>query len=105
MASTRFDVIAKLPADTPRSKVPEMLRSLLADRFKLAIHSETKELPMYGLVVGKNGPTMKESEVDPNTPSPDGGRGTGGPWLTVERARHVAPSAWAGMARRNSRPA
>ena len=34
---------------------------------------------MYGLVVGKNGPRMKESEVDPNTPPPDGGRGTGGP--------------------------
>lgn len=79
MASTRFDVVAKLPADTPRSKVPEMLRSLLTDRFKLAIHRETKELPMYGLVVGKNGPRMKESEVDPNTPPPDGGRRTGGP--------------------------
>ena len=79
MASTRFDVVAKLPADTPRSKVPEMLRSLLADRFKLAIHRDIKELPMYGLVVGKNGPRMKESEVDPNTPPPDGGRGTGGP--------------------------
>src|SRR5450432_1834114 len=34
---------------------------------------------MYALVVGKNGPKMKESEVDPNTPPPDGSRGSGGP--------------------------
>ena len=79
MASTRFDVLAKLPADTPRSKVPEMLQALLAERFKVEIHRETKELPMYALVVGKNGPKMKESEVDPNAPPPDGGPGPGGP--------------------------
>lgn len=79
IASTRFDVVARLPADTPRSKVPEMLHSVLADRFNLAIHRETKQLPMYGLVVGKNGPRMKESEVDPNTPPSYGGRGTAGP--------------------------
>ncbi|HMC60340.1 MAG TPA: TIGR03435 family protein, partial [Candidatus Solibacter sp.] len=43
MASTRFDVLAKLPAGTPRSKVPEMLQALLAERFKVTIHRETKE--------------------------------------------------------------
>jgi uncharacterized protein (TIGR03435 family) len=74
IASTRFDVVAKLPIDTPRSKIPEMLQSLLAERFKLATHRETKESSMYALVVGKNGPKMKESEVDPNTP-PGPGRG------------------------------
>ena len=79
MASTRFDVVAKLTADTPRSRVPEMLRSLLAERFKLATHREAKELPIYALVVGKGGPKMKESEVDANAPSPEGGRGPGGP--------------------------
>jgi uncharacterized protein (TIGR03435 family) len=78
IASTRFDVVAKLPADTPRSKVPEMLQSLLAERFKVEIHRETKELPMYALVVGKNGPKMKESEAAPNVPPPDGGPGPGG---------------------------
>lgn len=79
IASTRFDVVAKLPADTQRSKIPEMLRSLLVERFQLAVHREIKEFPMYALVVGKNGPRMKESEVDPNTPPPDAGRGTGVP--------------------------
>jgi len=79
MASTRFDVLAKLPAGTPRSKVPEMLQSMLAERFKLTIHRETKELPMYALVVGKNGSKMKESEIDPDAPPPGGGPGPGGP--------------------------
>lgn len=83
MATTRFDVIAKLPADAPRSKVPEMLRSLMAERFKMATHRETRELPMYALVVGKNGPKLKASEVDPNTPPPDGGRGLGRPAANV----------------------
>jgi len=74
MASTRFDVVAKLPADTPQSKVPEMLQSLLAERFKLVVHRETRELPIYALAVGKNGPKMKKSVVDPNTPpGPDRG--------------------------------
>src|ERR1051326_1052992 len=48
MGSTRFDVVAKVPADTPRSKVPEMLQSLLAERFKLSIHRDTKELQHLG---------------------------------------------------------
>jgi uncharacterized protein (TIGR03435 family) len=78
MASARFDVVAKLPAGTPSSKVPEMLRSLLAERFKVATHRETRELPTYALVVGKNGPKMKESEVEPDTPSPDAGPRNGG---------------------------
>ena len=68
MATTRFDVVAKLPAGAPQSKVPEMLRSLLADRFKLASHAETRDLPMYALVVGKSGVRMKESTAAPAAP-------------------------------------
>ena len=68
MASTRFDVVAKLPAGAKQFNVPEMLQSLLAERFKVAIHRETRELPIYALVVGKNGPKMKESVVVANTP-------------------------------------
>jgi len=80
LASTRFDVLAKLPPDTPRSKVPEMLQALLAERFKLTIHRETKDLPMYALVVGKNGSKMRESEpLDPNAPPPGSGPGPDGP--------------------------
>lgn len=74
MASTHFDIAANLPAGTTRSQVPEMLRALLAERFKMKIHRETRELPVYALVVGKNGPRMKEAEVAPDAPGPAAGR-------------------------------
>jgi len=41
-----------------------MLRALLADRFKLVIHRETKELPVYALVVGKGGPKLQKADID-----------------------------------------
>jgi uncharacterized protein (TIGR03435 family) len=41
-----------------------MLRALLADRFKLAIHRETKEMSIYELVVAKGGPKLKPSTAD-----------------------------------------
>ena len=63
--SERFDIEAKVVAAngaTPQPLTLEqrnlMLRSLLADRFKLAVHNETKELPIYELVVAKNGPKL-----------------------------------------------
>lgn len=37
-----------------------MLQALLADRFRLKLHHETKVMPVYDLVVGKNGPKFKE---------------------------------------------
>jgi uncharacterized protein (TIGR03435 family) len=45
-----------------------MIRALLADRFKLVVHNETKEMPIYALVLarsdGKLGPQLKVSETD-----------------------------------------
>src|ERR1700720_191302 len=46
MNSARFDIVAKLPDGAPRDQVPMMWQTLLAERFKLQIHRETKELPM-----------------------------------------------------------
>jgi uncharacterized protein (TIGR03435 family) len=43
-----------------------MLQKLLAERFKLAFHREKKELPVYAIVVGKNGPKLTKSASDPN---------------------------------------
>jgi len=41
-----------------------MLQTLLADRFKLVIHRETKELPVYALVVGKGGPKLQKADIE-----------------------------------------
>jgi uncharacterized protein (TIGR03435 family) len=49
----RFDVIAKLPADSTPESQKLMLQSLLADRFKLVVRKDTKPLPTYALTVGK----------------------------------------------------
>lgn len=59
----RFNIEAKYPAGATEDQVPEMLRSLLRDRFKLQLHSESKEHAVFALVVGKNGPRLKPSEV------------------------------------------
>src|SRR5205823_2257218 len=49
-----------------------MMQNLLAERFKLTIHRETKELPSYTLTVGKGGPKMKESAPPAATSETDG---------------------------------
>jgi uncharacterized protein (TIGR03435 family) len=62
MDSERYDIAAKIPAGATRSQVSLMLQGLLADRFGLAIHRETRELPIYALVAGKNGPKLQASD-------------------------------------------
>jgi uncharacterized protein (TIGR03435 family) len=53
------DLMQSLPQDEAKRRKQEMIRTLLADRFKLAIHMETRELPIYSLVVAKGGPKLK----------------------------------------------
>lgn len=60
LTSERFDIVAKTESGKPQ---PEMLKDVLEERFKLAVHFETKELTEYALVVAKNGPKLKK--VDP----------------------------------------
>ncbi len=60
-----FDVQATMPPETTKEQFKVMLQSLLAERFKLTVHRETKELPTYTLTVGKNGHKMKPSEETP----------------------------------------
>src|SRR5579883_2459134 len=49
----RFDIAAKVPAETSADALKPMLQSLLADRFQLVIRKEDKPLPTYALKVGK----------------------------------------------------
>lgn len=63
--SEGYDVMAIIPDKTPKEQVPIMLQKLLADRFKLAVHIEKRELPVYALALGKNGPKLKEAEPPP----------------------------------------
>lgn len=87
VSSERFDVEAKpdeetavavdkLPSEQRRQQLMLMLQGLLADRFKLAATHETKELPIYALVVAKSGPKLHESAVKAGG---DKALGVGGP--------------------------
>jgi uncharacterized protein (TIGR03435 family) len=70
--STRFDVQAKYPPDTSTATRNLMLQALLAERFGLKIHKESKEASVYNLVVGKNGHKLKKAEENPTIMGPDG---------------------------------
>jgi bla regulator protein BlaR1 len=76
IGSERFDVLAKAEGDPPPPSVPGgppgpmlmMLRSLLAERFKLAAHNETRELPIYSMVMARPdrrlGPRLSVAQAD-----------------------------------------
>jgi uncharacterized protein (TIGR03435 family) len=61
LGSTRFDIEATMPPTTTMEQFRIMLQNLLVERFKLAIHHDVKELPIYSLSVAKGGIKMKES--------------------------------------------
>lgn len=68
--SSKFDISAKAPEGTTKATqdLLPMMKALLADRFKLKTHTETRELPTYALMVarsdGKLGPDIKPSSSD-----------------------------------------
>jgi uncharacterized protein (TIGR03435 family) len=61
--SVRFDITAKLPAGAKEADIPEMLQTLLAERFKLTVRRDTSEHAIYALVAGKGGPKLKPAEI------------------------------------------
>jgi uncharacterized protein (TIGR03435 family) len=67
MASTRFDILAKLPPGASKRDVPQMLQSLLEDRFGVVVHRAKVERPVLALVAGKGGLKLKAS---PHAPIP-----------------------------------
>jgi len=70
-----YDIVAKAEYPVPRDQLRLMLQSLLADRFKLSLHWESKTGPVYRLVVRKAGPRLEQSEATGGfvlTNTPDG---------------------------------
>jgi Protein of unknown function (DUF3738) len=63
VTADRFDISAKAEGDAPLApmQIKQMTQALLTDRFGLKFHRDTKEMPVYALVVGKNGPKLKEN--------------------------------------------
>jgi uncharacterized protein (TIGR03435 family) len=92
MNSARFDVQAKLPPDTPQDVRNVMMQHLLADRFALKVHKESKEAPIYSLNVAKGGPKLKPA--DPNAMAQF--QGPGGPGLPGGKPGDSGPGGPAG---------
>ena len=89
LQSEHYDLIAKAPDGRPAASggtagpgpLQFMLRNMLADRFKLKVHTETREMPIYALVLsrgdGKLGPKLQPSTVECGAPG--SGRGAASP--------------------------
>ncbi len=60
----RFDIVAKAPNGTPPDRVRLMVQSLLAERFKLVVHKDTRPIPGFALTVGKGKPKLKEAAAE-----------------------------------------
>src|SRR5580704_5228468 len=60
MDDAAMDALQKLSAGDRNLARQRMLQALLADRFKLAVHHETRELPVFALVIAKSGSKLRE---------------------------------------------
>jgi bla regulator protein BlaR1 len=78
--SEKYDVLAKLDKSTadelpklsPDQGILErqgLLQTLLSDRFKLTLHRETKELPVYSLVIANDGPKIQQAKPGDTYPN------------------------------------
>jgi len=67
IATEQYDVSARVPVGVSPDRIPAMLQNLLVERFRITMHWETREEPVYALVAGKGGPKLKKSakELDP----------------------------------------
>jgi len=97
-----FDVIAKAPPATSPETIKRMLRALLADRFKLAVHKDTRPIQGFVLSVGKGTPKLKpadgsgESGCQPQPPPP---RSPGSIPVNAVSCRNVTMDEFASMLR------
>ena len=88
----RFEIIAKATGELAHERFLAMMRSLLADRFQLRLRKETRQLPVYDLVLdraGQRGPRLRPTDGQCLTSSKQTGAD---PWLTCGFKRVTATS-------------
>jgi bla regulator protein BlaR1 len=64
----RYDILAKASAPASVLQLRSMLQQLLAERFRLTLHRDTRELPVYELIVAKSGPKLPAAKADGDLP-------------------------------------
>jgi uncharacterized protein (TIGR03435 family) len=87
IGTNTYEVQATMPLETTDAQARQMMQTLLGERFKLAVHWETKTRPVYALVIGTGGFKLKPS--DPNDDPPRAPGSLGCP--QDDRACHIRP--------------
>ena len=72
LGSERYDIVAKVPPGATKEQVNVMWRNLLAERFGVTLHHESKEFQVEELVVAKGGSKLKATAEDLTAPLPPG---------------------------------
>lgn len=81
MRSSRWNVLARLPEGASQDRVPEMMQTMLAERFELKFHHENREQPVYALEVAKGGPKLDAVAPSNDEPTAPATTGTAAPGL------------------------
>jgi uncharacterized protein (TIGR03435 family) len=63
LESEHYDVMAKIPEGVAVEQVAAMMQALLAERFKVVLHKDSRMLPAYDLTIAKGGIKMKEVDA------------------------------------------
>jgi len=87
MGADRFEVRATIPEGGKKDQVPEMMQTLLVERFGLRFHREKAEQNVYALVVGKNGLKLKDAVPDEATDVPSAPPNPSVPSINVNGAQ------------------
>jgi uncharacterized protein (TIGR03435 family) len=85
LTEERYDIVAKATGPAPDDQLRLMARSLLAERFKLEAHMETRSIPAYEIVVGKNGARLHEVTPDGTARVTPGARGISAKQVSMGR--------------------
>jgi hypothetical protein len=64
LKTDRFDLAAKAEGDASQDQIRVMLRALLSERFAMALHTASKNMPVYALIVAKGGLKIPEVKAD-----------------------------------------
>jgi uncharacterized protein (TIGR03435 family) len=59
----KYDIVAKIPAGTSKEQFHLMLQNLLAERFRMTLHHESKQFQGFELTIGKNGSKLKTTRL------------------------------------------
>ena len=63
LKTERYDIVGKIPAGTTFEQMLGMLQATFAQRFKMTVHRETRELPIYAMVAARGGTKLQEVDV------------------------------------------